>query len=70
MRLRRARAIALPSNAEAEAMSHFLDRLTFFTRRREPFAEGHGELRDEDRKWEEGYRRAGSTTRSCARPTA
>ncbi|PWB80308.1 MAG: nitrate reductase subunit alpha [Methylocystaceae bacterium] len=37
-------------------MSHFLERLTYFTRRREPFSGGHGELRDEDRMWEEGYR--------------
>ncbi|MCZ7566138.1 MAG: nitrate reductase subunit alpha [Burkholderiales bacterium] len=37
-------------------MSHFLDRLTFFTRTREPFSGGHGEVRGEDRVWEEGYR--------------
>jgi nitrate reductase alpha subunit len=37
-------------------MSHFLERLTYFSRRRESFADGHGELRDEDRMWEEGYR--------------
>ena len=37
-------------------MSHFLERLTYLTRLREPFADGHGELRDEDRTWEEGYR--------------
>ncbi len=37
-------------------MSHFLERLTYFSRRRESFANGHGELRDEDRMWEEGYR--------------
>jgi len=37
-------------------MSHFLERLTYLSRRREPFADGHGELRDEDRLWEEGYR--------------
>jgi nitrate reductase alpha subunit len=37
-------------------MSHFLERLTYFTRRRPSFADGHGELRDEDRMWEEGYR--------------
>ncbi|MCC7485450.1 MAG: nitrate reductase subunit alpha [Burkholderiales bacterium] len=37
-------------------MSHFLDRLMFFTQSREPFAEGHGEVRKEDRTWEEGYR--------------
>jgi nitrate reductase alpha subunit len=37
-------------------MSHFLERLTYLSRTREPFANGHGELRDEDRTWEEGYR--------------
>ena len=37
-------------------MSHFLERLTYLARRREPFADGLGELRDEDRTWEEGYR--------------
>jgi len=37
-------------------MSHFLERLSYFSRRREPFAAGHGELRDEDRMWEEAYR--------------
>jgi nitrate reductase alpha subunit len=37
-------------------MSHFLERMTYLTRRREPFADGLGELRDEDRMWEEGYR--------------
>jgi nitrate reductase alpha subunit len=37
-------------------MSHFLDRLTYLSRRRGTFAGGHGELRDEDRMWEEGYR--------------
>ena len=37
-------------------MSQFLERLTYLARRREPFADGLGELRDEDRMWEEGYR--------------
>ena len=37
-------------------MSHFLERLTYLSRKREAFADGHGELRDEDRTWEEGYR--------------
>ena len=37
-------------------MSHFLERLTYLSRKRESFADGHGELRDEDRMWEEGYR--------------
>ena len=37
-------------------MSHFMERLTYLSRKREPFSDGHGELRDEDRTWEEGYR--------------
>jgi nitrate reductase alpha subunit len=37
-------------------MSHFLERLTYLSRKREAFSDGHGELRDEDRMWEEGYR--------------
>jgi nitrate reductase alpha subunit len=37
-------------------MSHFLERFAYLTRRHESFADGHGELRDEDRMWEEGYR--------------
>ena len=37
-------------------MSHFLDRLTFFKQKREPFADGHGVLTTEDRKWEKAYR--------------
>ncbi len=38
-------------------MSHFLDRLTYFTREREPFADGHGVVTHEDRTWEDGYRK-------------
>ncbi|UCH49792.1 MAG: nitrate reductase subunit alpha [Betaproteobacteria bacterium] len=38
-------------------MSHFLDRLTFFTRDKEAFADGHGVVTDEDRTWEDGYRK-------------
>ncbi len=37
-------------------MSHFLDRLTYFTHPREPFANGHGIKTIEDRKWEDAYR--------------
>src|SRR5438105_6484266 len=37
-------------------MSHFLDRLSFFTRTKEEFAGGHGVTTTEDRSWEEGYR--------------
>ena len=38
-------------------MSQFLDRLTFFKRTVEPFANGHGITTDEDRRWEDGYRK-------------
>jgi nitrate reductase alpha subunit len=38
-------------------MSHFLDRLTYFTQPRENFSGGHGVVTREDRTWEEGYRR-------------
>ena len=37
-------------------MSHFLDRLTYFTRPRESFSNGHGIKTIEDRKWEDAYR--------------
>ncbi|MDO4642163.1 MAG: nitrate reductase subunit alpha [Neisseria sp.] len=37
-------------------MSHFLDRLKFFSQKHEPFANGHGVVTEEDRKWEDGYR--------------
>ncbi|ANP46008.1 nitrate reductase subunit alpha [Candidatus Viadribacter manganicus] len=38
-------------------MSHTLDRLAFFTRKTELYSEGHGVMNDEDRSWEEAYRR-------------
>jgi nitrate reductase alpha subunit len=38
-------------------MSHFLDRLTFFTRTPEEFSGGHGITTREDRRWEDGYRK-------------
>ncbi len=38
-------------------MSHFLDRLSFFTRAQEPFANGHGVVTTETRDWEDGYRK-------------
>ncbi|MFN8517727.1 MAG: molybdopterin-dependent oxidoreductase, partial [Chloroflexia bacterium] len=37
-------------------MSNTLDRLAFFTRKTELFADGHGVLTDDDRAWEEAYR--------------
>ena len=38
-------------------MSHFLDRLTFFQRVKQPFSGGHGITTNEDRRWEDGYRK-------------
>jgi len=38
-------------------MSHFLDRLTFFNRVVDDFADGHGIVTREDRHWEDGYRK-------------
>lgn len=37
-------------------MSHFLDRLRYFSTARPGFSNGHGAITDEDRKWEDGYR--------------
>ncbi|CAK0765384.1 nitrate reductase Z subunit alpha [Azospirillaceae bacterium] len=38
-------------------MSHFLDRLMFFSKSAGVFANGHGEVTREDRTWEDGYRK-------------
>jgi len=37
-------------------MSHFLDRLQFFKKKQYEFSDGHGEVSNEDRSWEDGYR--------------
>ena len=37
-------------------MSHFLDRLMFFSKNQETFSGGHGVVTNEDRSWEDGYR--------------
>ena len=37
-------------------MSHFLDRLTYFSQTRERFSDGHGQTTGEDRTWEDAYR--------------
>ena len=37
-------------------MSHFLDRLKFMSRVKSTYADGHGEVVNEDRKWENAYR--------------
>jgi nitrate reductase / nitrite oxidoreductase, alpha subunit len=38
-------------------MSHFLDRLTFLRKNVDTFSNGHGVVTNEDRSWEDGYRR-------------
>ena len=37
-------------------MSHFLDRLQFFKKKQSDFANGHGQVNNESRSWEDGYR--------------
>ncbi len=37
-------------------MSHFLDRLQFFSKTKEEFSAGHGVVVEEDRQWEDAYR--------------
>jgi nitrate reductase alpha subunit len=37
-------------------MSHFLDRLTWFSQPKETFSDGHGQVTNEDRGWERAYR--------------
>ena len=37
-------------------MSHFLERLKYLAEKKEAFAGGHGEVRREDRGWEDAYR--------------
>jgi len=37
-------------------MSHFIDRLTFFAKPKETFANAHGVVTGEDRTWEDAYR--------------
>ncbi len=38
-------------------MSHFLDRLQFFKKKQGTFSNGHGEVTNENRAWEDGYRK-------------
>ncbi|MGF6959572.1 hypothetical protein QFZ97_005502 [Paraburkholderia youngii] len=38
-------------------MSHLLDRLRYFTAPRPQFSDGHGAVTDEDRQWEDAYRK-------------
>ena len=38
-------------------MSHLLNRLSYFTNRKETFSDGHGALTNDDRSWEDAYRK-------------
>ena len=38
-------------------MSHFLDRLTYFRINRDKFSNGHGITTNEQRDWEDAYRK-------------
>jgi hypothetical protein len=42
---------------EESPMSHFIDRLKYFSTSRPQFSEGHGMTIQEDRKWEDAYRK-------------
>ena len=37
-------------------MSHLIDKLNYFRKKREPFSNGHGETHDVSREWEDSYR--------------
>ncbi|PVN94829.1 hypothetical protein C4758_27675, partial [Salmonella enterica subsp. enterica serovar Typhimurium] len=37
-------------------MSKFLDRFRYFKQKGETFADGHGQLLETNRDWEDGYR--------------
>lgn len=37
-------------------MSHIIDRLRYFSRKKNSFSDGHGNVVDEDRSWEQAYR--------------
>ncbi len=37
-------------------MSYFIDRISYFSQKREEFSNGHGVTTDENRSWEDGYR--------------
>jgi nitrate reductase alpha subunit len=37
-------------------MSYFIDRISYFAQKREPFSNGHGVTTDENRGWEKAYR--------------
>ena len=51
-------------------MSKFLDRFRYFKQKGETFADGHGQVLDTNRDWEDGYLNAGSMTKLSVLPTA
>lgn len=50
-------------------MSKFLDRFRYFKQKGETFADGHGQLLNTNRDWEDGIASVGSMTKSSALPT-
>ncbi len=47
-------------------MSKFLDRFRYFKQKGETFADGHGQLLNTNRDWEDGYSvNVGSMTKLC-----
>src|SRR6185503_19701512 len=54
----RPQLVVLPAlrRLREKPMSHFLDRLTYFSQPRESFAGSHGVITGEDRTWEDAYR--------------
>src|SRR5690606_20167404 len=52
-----ARRQTYQSQGAGGSMSHVLDKLRFFKIRKEAFSNGHGETTNENRDWEQGYRR-------------
>ncbi|EHC89750.1 Respiratory nitrate reductase alpha chain [Salmonella enterica subsp. enterica serovar Rubislaw str. A4-653] len=45
-------------------MSKFLDRFRYFKQKGETFADGHGQLLETNRDWEDGYRQRWGTGRT------
>ncbi len=48
-------------------MSHFLDRLNYFSNPKEPFSGDLGRTTGEDRTWEDGYRNRWSYDKTATR---
>ncbi len=47
-------------------MSKFLDRFRYFKQKGETFADGHGQLLETNRDWEDGYRQRWQHDKNCA----